>query len=188
LLQEAIDVLVILNALRALREPRTEDAGSSKISQQIRAEHRRLLPGVKRIRHLADRLDLMPPMEARGELVKTWRFLLEEILPHDQSEDARVYPIVAKVMGGTEATATMTRAHLEISHLVNLLGRTLDELPPEGPDTEDVRELRRVLYGLYAILALHFAQEEESYLTLLDAGHIGQSSDLQPAKIEESVE
>ena len=99
-----------------------------------------------------------------------------------------MYPIVAKVMGGTEATATMTRAHLEISHLVNLLGRTLDELPPEGPDTEDVRELRRVLYGLYAILALHFAQEEESYLTLLDAGHVGQSSDVQPAKIEESVE
>jgi heavy metal translocating P-type ATPase len=188
LLQEAIDVLVILNALRALRDSRPEDAGSSKISQQIRAEHRRLLPGVKRIRHLADRLDLMSPMEARGELVKTWRFLVEEILPHDESEDARVYPIVAKVMGGTEATATMTRAHLEISHLVNLLGRTLDELPPEGPDTDDVRELKRVLYGLYAILALHFAQEEESYLTLLDAGHIGQTSDLRATKIEESVD
>jgi len=30
------------------------------------------------------------------------------------------------------------------------------------------RELQRVLYGLYAVLQLHFAQENESYFSLLD--------------------
>ena len=30
------------------------------------------------------------------------------------------------------------------------------------------RELRRVLYGLYAVVKLHFAKEEEVYLPLLD--------------------
>ena len=29
-------------------------------------------------------------------------------------------------------------------------------------------ELRRLLYGLYAILGLHTAQEDESYLSLAD--------------------
>jgi hypothetical protein len=31
-----------------------------------------------------------------------------------------------------------------------------------------VRELQRLLYGLYALLELHFAQEDESFLSLAD--------------------
>ena len=62
----------------------------------------------------------------------------------------------------------MTRAHLEIEHLVNVLGRLREGLPQTGPLQEDHRELRRVLYGLDAVLKLHFAQEEESYLALLE--------------------
>jgi hypothetical protein len=41
-------------------------------------------------------------------------------------------------------------------------------MPPDGPDADDQRELRRVLYGLHATLKLHFAQEDESYLALID--------------------
>ena len=33
---------------------------------------------------------------------------------------------------------------------------------------DDIVELRRLLYGLHAILQLHFAQEDEGYLTLAD--------------------
>ena len=44
----------------------------------------------------------------------------------------------------------------------------LDDLDPEHPDEADVLELRRLLYGLHAILRLHFAQEEEGYFSLLD--------------------
>ena len=33
----------------------------------------------------------------------------------------------------------------------------------------DLPELRRLLYGLHALLKLHMAQEEESYLPLLEA-------------------
>ncbi len=32
----------------------------------------------------------------------------------------------------------------------------------------EVRVLRRVLYGLYALVAIHFAKEEDIYLPLLD--------------------
>ncbi len=32
-----------------------------------------------------------------------------------------------------------------------------------------VQALRRVLYGLYALVKVHFAKEEEVYLPLLDA-------------------
>ena len=32
----------------------------------------------------------------------------------------------------------------------------------------DLMEMRRLLYGLHAILRLHFAQEEEGYLSLAE--------------------
>jgi len=36
------------------------------------------------------------------------------------------------------------------------------------PDPDDLVELRRSLYGLHAILLLHFAQEDEGYLSLIE--------------------
>jgi hypothetical protein len=39
-----------------------------------------------------------------------------------------------------------------------------------APDPDRRRELQRILYGLYAIIRLHFAKEEELYLPVLDAG------------------
>ncbi len=174
LLQEVIDVAVILNALRALsggrRHPQPEGEG---LSRQYRAEHRMLLPDVDRLRAVADRLDELPARGAKHELADLRRFLEERLLPHEQTEDATVYPLVARAIGGEDPTAAMSRAHLEIAHLVRLFGRLLDELPVDDftslvPD--DLRDLRRILYGLHAILRLHFAQEEEQYLPLLEDG------------------
>ena len=51
----------------------------------------------------------------------------------------------------------------EKHRLTRLHGRLVAHLPAEGPAWEDCRVLRRVLYGLHAILSLHFAQEEELY-------------------------
>lgn len=170
--QEGIDVLVILNALRALRRDRWHghQPGTIEIGEQFRAEHDHLLPKVKRLRQLADRLDLLPPSQARSELSDMHRFLVGEVIPHETSEDATVYPAIAKLIGGDDPTAVMSRAHLEISHMVNVLGRHLDDLADGGPTPEDIRELRGLLYGLDAILRLHFAQEDESYLALMERG------------------
>ncbi|MBI4461170.1 MAG: heavy metal translocating P-type ATPase, partial [Acidobacteria bacterium] len=171
LLQEFIDVLVILNALRALRAPPATaalDGSTVALGEKFRQEHRLFLPEVKRIRRLADRLDALSPREALLGLRQAHKFLVEQLVPHDQAEDAVVYPAVAKLIGGDDPTAPMNRAHLEIMHLINVLGRMLDDLPEEGPGLDDLPQLRRVLYGLDAILRLHFAQEEESYLALLE--------------------
>ena len=63
----------------------------------------------------------------------------------------------------------MNRAHLEIAHLGRIFQQLIEELPEEGPSPEDLMDLRRVLYGLHAILRLHFAQEEEAYAWLASA-------------------
>ncbi len=172
--QEVIDVVVILNALRALSEGfrRSHDSTRAEVGQQYRDQHRELAPGVKQIRYVADRLDTIPPVAARGELDRLYEFLTRELLPHEEAEDAAVYPVVARLIGGEDPTATMSRGHMEIAHLVRVLGRTLEDLPPDGPAPEDLPELRSILYGLHAILRLHTAQEEEAYLALMDQGRM----------------
>jgi hypothetical protein len=69
-------------------------------------------------------------------------------------------------MGGEDPMSSMARAHVEIEHLIRVYRQLLEDLPPEGPDRDDLVDLRRVLYGLHAILRLHFAQEEEAYAWL----------------------
>lgn len=169
LLQEGIDVAVILNALRALgagRERRREDRPEAV---RFEAEHRRLFPLVERLRRVADQLDETSAEAARKQLDEVRRYLEEQIAPHERSEDAVLYPAVAQTIGGEDPTAPMSRAHLEIAHLIRAYGRLLVEMDPAGPDAEDRRDLRRILYGLHAVLTLHFAQEDEHYLSLFEA-------------------
>jgi hypothetical protein len=77
---------------------------------------------------------------------------------------------MAQLLGGEDPTGTMSRAHVEIAHLSRLLGQLLSEAPAEGFRDSDLPELRRILYGLYAVLRLHFAQEDEAYLSILQDG------------------
>ena len=97
-----------------------------------------------------------------------YRLLLEEVVPHELAEDAELYPVLARALGGTDPTGTMSRAHSEIVHQTRRLGRLLEQVGRTDPDPEDLVELRQSLYSLHAILRLHFAQEEESYLSLAD--------------------
>lgn len=170
LAQEVIDVAVIVNALRALSGPRgRRDQERFRLAgETVRQEHRELSPRLREIRSIADRLDRLPPAEAKRELQQVRQFLVEELLPHEKAEDARIYPLVATLIGGEDPTAPMSRGHLEIARLVRVYSSLLDEIGDDVPDAEDLRELRRVLYGLHAILKLHFAQEEESYLAIMD--------------------
>jgi hypothetical protein len=76
--------------------------------------------------------------------------------------------VLARVLGGNDPTGTMSRAHVEIAHYIRRLGHVIDTAESAGPDANDVLEIRRLLYGLHAILDLHFAQEDEGYLSLAD--------------------
>ncbi|MFM8944954.1 MAG: hemerythrin domain-containing protein, partial [Actinomycetota bacterium] len=145
---------------RPVRGPGTD------VAERFRAEHREFVPWVQRLRTVADRLDVLPPAEARDQLAQLRWFLLERLPQHEVEEEAAVYPVVAKVLGSVESMGSMERAHMEIEHLSRLFGHLHDDLPPEGPTASDLVDLRRVLYGLHAVLRLHFAQEDEAYAWL----------------------
>ncbi len=167
--QEAIDVAVIVNALRALgggRRAGGRIGPGTPVGERFRDEHREFVPQLAKIRNVADRLSELTADDVRRELLQVKWFLLERLPKHEEEEEAVVYPVVEKLIGGEDPMGSMARAHLEIEHLSRVFGRLLEDLPDAGPTPEDVLDLRRVLYGLHAILRLHFAQEEEAYAWL----------------------
>jgi len=173
LLQEAIDVAVILNALRALRggvPPPVRVPGWTSTNAQLIEAHHALESGIAHLRTTADRLDVLAPGDARVELEAVDSFLVQELLPHEVEEDRLVHPALATALGSDETTAALHGTHNEIFRLARLFGHLVEELPPEGPTPDDWPDLRRMLYGLDAILRLHMAQEEELYASITDPG------------------
>jgi heavy metal translocating P-type ATPase len=172
LVQEAIDVVAIANALRALVGRTPSQSGpklSPELSQRLRVEHDELMPELDSLRETADRLDDLSPSAARDELEEIRRLLVDQILPHEAEDERVIYPQVAVLLGGEDPMALMSRTHREIFHLVDVYQRQLSDLPGTGPDPADNRDLRRILYSLHAILRLHFDQEEELYFSLQEA-------------------
>ena len=169
LLQEGIDVAVILNALRALRpgpDPGQLDKEASALARRFREEHGSIREVTERVRAVADTLGTVDASAALTQARQVHRLLVDEVLPHEEAEDRQLYPALDRAIGGANPTGPMSREHVEIAHQVRRLGQLLDEVGTEGFDEEDAIELRALLYGLYAVLRLHTAQEDESYLSL----------------------
>ena len=59
----------------------------------------------------------------------------------------------------------MSCTHAGIEHQVGRLRRLLVGLDSDTTQPEDIVQLRRLLYGLYPVLRLHNAQEEEGALS-----------------------
>ncbi|MFE2960060.1 heavy metal translocating P-type ATPase [Nocardia tengchongensis] len=171
LLQEAIDVTVILNALRALRggpaAGRAMPADTDDLLRRFAAEHDALRDALAALRAVADRIAERPDAEALKALESTHRFLVEDLLPHERAEENTLYPALAEPLGGSEATATMSRAHAEIQRLATRIGTHLEFARARGGfDPDQIDDLLACLYGLHAVLRLHFLQEEENYFVL----------------------
>ncbi len=179
LLQEAIDVAVILNALRALRDPRSEAElapETEKMLQDFAAEHDELRDSLGQLRDTADRLVEGPDAAALQSLSRSYAVLTERILPHERAEETELYPALAVPLHSNEATATMSRTHAEIQRLSDRIGEHLRSAEAAGAIQRDqVDDLLACLYGLYALLRLHFVQEEESYFTLADRDTAGET-------------
>ena len=171
LLQEAIDVAVILNALRALRQPGDGArlaAADAALTKRFRDEHEMIHTAIDQVRAAADALTSAAPAEAMTLARDAYHLLTSQVEPHEKAEDTQLYPVVNRLIGGNDPTAPMSRAHAEIAHQIARLGRLIDDIGDQDPDETDIADLRSLLYGLDAILRLHTAQEDETYLSLGD--------------------
>ncbi|WP_225752809.1 heavy metal translocating P-type ATPase [Actinotalea sp. Marseille-Q4924] len=172
--QEGIDVLAIAVALRAVVPPRSRrrlSPADTQAATELWAEHDAVLRVVEQVRAVADALE--EPDDAAADLGGA-RALLElletDLVRHEQHDEAVLVPLLTRALGGHDETAALSRTHAEIEQEVVRLRHLLDGLPDAEATADDVVELRRVLYGLYAVLRLHDALERETAAGLVPHG------------------
>ena len=140
------------------------------VTQPLRDEHKALWPHVEVLLTTADAVGEALLEVLQRALDEAYDFLAHHLIAHAQAEEHALYPVVQKVMGAPEATATMSRDHVEIGRLTQELGALRAQLlSAVSITTAQSKSLRRVLYSLYALVTVHFAKEDEVYLPLLDA-------------------
>ena len=174
LLQEGIDVAVILNALRALRVDSSRTVkltdDTADMLRRFSAEHDEMREDLSILRQTAQLIATGNLDQAHESLRRAEAFLFDTLLPHEQAEDSKLYPALAGPLGSGEVTATMSRMHAEIDRLCRRLRTHLEQADAAGGLSVDQSDdLLACLYGLHALLRLHFVQEEENYFTLTSA-------------------
>lgn len=138
------------------------------LTDPIRHEHAELRPHVRELLDLADGVGELPLADLRDGVSRAHEFLSRHLIAHARAEDEVLYPLIGRLLGAPAATRTMSRDHEEVARLAQALGDLHGALAAGAPDARQAKALRRVLYGLHAIVELHFAKEEEVYLPLLD--------------------
>jgi iron-sulfur cluster repair protein YtfE (RIC family) len=140
---------------------------TSPVTEPLRAEHRELLPQIDELAHTATWIPTAPAPVVREKLAHALDFLRHHVVPHALAEEETLYPAVEGAMRAPGATETMRRDHIEVLRRVDALEQLRDEID-EVPTEAQRDQLAAALHGLHAIIALHFAKEEEVYLPILD--------------------
>ena len=139
------------------------------LPQRVRDEHRELMLRIELLRTLADSIGSASAELIREGVGQAYTFLIHQLIPHAQAEEQVLYPTVGRLLRALEATETMSRDHLEVIRLTEELETLRMHLFYTSMSESDEQALRRVLYGLYAIIKLHLAKEEEIYLPIVEA-------------------
>jgi iron-sulfur cluster repair protein YtfE (RIC family) len=131
-------------------------------------EHRHLRTGVHRIRQVAASVGKGSGASLRSGLDEVYGFLSHQLLPHIAVEERILYPVIARTEGLQETATAMRRDHAQVAAFVRELAEVRDELARFELLPETAEDLRRLLYGLYAVLLLHMGDEEDVCLPALD--------------------
>jgi heavy metal translocating P-type ATPase len=165
LTQEAIDVAVILNALRALTSGRK--SGRQKMpataATTLRADHERIETALDRLREIADGLDQADATDAATLIFEADEIVARKIVEHERDDESTVYPRVAKFLADRHGLGAMSRAHREIIHLARLLRRLADGLSTADIDRYLIRDAQHIIESIEALVRIHNAQEEDIY-------------------------
>lgn len=142
-------------------------ADPQRPTDPLRARHRELVGLVDELRAAAAGASDLDRSAVQQRVSRALAFLSEGLLPHARVEEETLYPLVERTLGSPGCSATMRRDHVEIARMTEAL-RFLEARLRNNPTRDTIEALRRLLYGLHAVVMLHFAKEEELYLPILD--------------------
>jgi heavy metal translocating P-type ATPase len=165
LTQEAIDVAVILNALRALGSGRRWRRATLPTSdaKALREEHVKLEMSLDRLRDIVAALEVAEP-RAGVELMREANAIVSnELVAHERADEMKVYPTLRRWLASGYGLAAMSRVHRELLHLAHLLSRLSEGLSESDADPMTLRDGQRIIESIETIARIHNAQEEDIY-------------------------
>ena len=165
LVQEAIDVAVILNALRALLPAHRGKSGqiTAEDGRALHHDHQALIHALDRLRSIVDALDDAAPERCASLIAEANVLVQEQVAAHERDDEGAIYPKLAHLLRESHGLSAMSRAHREILHLARLLGRVADDLPSENVDRYLIRDAQRVIEAIETLVRMHTAQEDDIY-------------------------
>lgn len=129
-------------------------------TEPFRREHAELL---EHIEHLAAAAREMPRLseDERDSLrARILSFLEGTLVPHARAEEDVLYPAWSELVGFADAAIPMIHDHQAIVSRIQQLANA---------PVSDVDRLQELLYGLHALIAVHFHKEEDLQLPVFDA-------------------
>ncbi|MEW6059417.1 MAG: hemerythrin domain-containing protein [Actinomycetota bacterium] len=137
--------------------------------QTLHEEHLEFAQSADSLRRVADAVGLIPLGELRGRICDVYERLTRQVIPHAMAEDQfPLAQVTGRLTGGQRVSDPLTREHLEIAQLLAELDALRWELAYPMITLAQEQALRRVLYGLYALMRVHLVGEEECICGLTD--------------------
>lgn len=129
-------------------------------TEPFRQEHQELLSHIEHIGQAAREVARLDRGERELLVGRIVAFLRGTLVPHAKAEEEVLYPEWAKLVGFKDADVPMVHDHEAIVARIERL---------EEADSNDVDALQELLYGLYALISVHFRKEEDIQLPAFDA-------------------
>ena len=137
-----------------------ESEAAMRPTEPFRKEHEQLLEHIEHIAQAAREMPRLSDDERSLLRERVLGFLRGTLIPHARAEEEVLYPEWAKLVGYPDAAAPMIHDHEAIVARVERLERT---------DVRDVDTLQELLYGLSALINVHFGKEEDLQFPAFDA-------------------
>lgn len=129
-------------------------------TEPFRREHEQLLSHIEHVRQAAREVPQLSEEERKALVGRILDFLQGTLVPHAQAEEAVLYPEWAKLVGFEGAAVPMVHDHEAIVERIERLAQA---------DPDELDTLQELLYGLYALISVHFRKEEDIQLPAFDA-------------------
>jgi len=167
MVQEGIDVVIILNALRALGPwwGRRKQTLTAEHIDRLHDEHQQLTAVLNDLHQMANDFAQRPVAQARSDLVALVDKLQTVLAQHEHNDEDTLYPLLTLSMPGEDPMSAMSHAHREIFRLIHLLARMSSDFSSD-PATAPADEIQHQLIRLDTLVRLHFDQEDELFHNL----------------------
>lgn len=131
-----------------------------RATEPFRLEHQELLEHIEHLAAAARELPTLSEDERELLRARVLGFLRETLIPHARAEEEVLYPEWAELVGFADAAIPMVHDHEAIVARIDQLADT---------EISNVDKLQELLYGLYALISVHFSKEEDLQLPAFDA-------------------